>query len=163
MIPLPPVPPQALGTTSLQIARVETMAPRLAPSRSLDALLEAVPPAAGTSMSLASSGLPSAPDVPDPGPNPNTQGETPRSDCDWKTIFVTCEIKSKIEQAQEGVAREWCYLNNAFQACGAFIGLVIIRFRLAVCLMLDEGTIVMETNDESSWGRVDKLAEVSAK
>lgn len=153
-----------LGTSSLQSVRAEVGAvsslAKHAPSPSLDSILQAVPVSTTTnlaSMSLPRSARP-APSSAITALKTNPQNET--SGFDSKTVFATCEIKPKEEQAQERTAREWCYLSNAFRTCGSFIGLVIIRFRLAVCLMLDEGTIIMETTDQSSWGKVERVAEV---
>lgn len=182
--PTRPIVSLPLGTSSLQDNLAESRTRTVSslvkhtPSQSLDTLLAAIPVSSSsvsssntitttTTTSLTSEGLPRlacpAKSRVSASASKAPLNKTSGTHTHSKTVFLTCEIKAKVEQAQEGVAREWCYLHNAHQTCGAFIGLVIIRFRLAVCLMLDERTIAMDTTDEDSWGRVEMVAEVSVR
>jgi len=79
----------------------------------------------------------------------------------WWSAYLTGEMKCSPEVAHFGIASEWCYLSGAYETCGAWIGVVIIELRMAFCLMVDEGTIVMETADEAVWDKAEEIPAVS--
>ncbi|EIW65524.1 hypothetical protein TREMEDRAFT_66519 [Tremella mesenterica DSM 1558] len=77
----------------------------------------------------------------------------------WCCVFSVLEVK--LHLPRQCLAQALAYAVGSFEQCGCRVAVAMYRSRFTPILVLDSRNVTIETNDHSSWGRVDNMRHLS--